>query len=349
MAPAHVARQDVGGLRLRDGRDDLRRVRRALQAALPDDRPVDRPRRRARGRRAARRPVRVAAQARHGREGQREPCSAATAACSTASTRCSSPRRPPTSRSSRSPPSPGHTVRMTRVALLGATGSIGRQAIEVIEASPALELVAAASGSTPIDGLAPLTQVGGDPTELLERAAPDIVLNATSASRACPRRCGRSSTGSRSRSRTRRASSPRASLALAARERGGGAAHPGRQRALGALPVRAARRARERRPDRERRPVPRPHARRARRRDSRGGARASDLVDGREDHDRLGDAREQGARGDRGALPLRDCRTTASRSSCIRRRSSTASSVSATARRSPTSATRTCACRSRTR
>ncbi len=67
---------------------------------------------------------------------------------------------------------------MKRVALLGATGSIGRQAIEVIEASPELELVAASSGSTPIDGLAPLTQVGGDPTELLERAQPDVVLNA---------------------------------------------------------------------------------------------------------------------------------------------------------------------------
>src|SRR5579885_1218960 len=68
---------------------------------------------------------------------------------------------------------------MTRVALLGATGSIGRQAIEVIEASPELELVAATSGTTPIDGLAPLTQVGGDPTDLLERAEPDVVLNAT--------------------------------------------------------------------------------------------------------------------------------------------------------------------------
>src|SRR5690348_4645544 len=68
---------------------------------------------------------------------------------------------------------------MTRIALLGATGSIGRQALEVIAANPELELVAATSGSTPIDGLAPLVQVGGDPTELLERAAPDIVLNAT--------------------------------------------------------------------------------------------------------------------------------------------------------------------------
>jgi 1-deoxy-D-xylulose-5-phosphate reductoisomerase len=65
-----------------------------------------------------------------------------------------------------------------RIALLGATGSIGRQALEIIASHPDLELVAAASGSQPIDGLAPLTQVGGDPVELLERAQPDVVLNA---------------------------------------------------------------------------------------------------------------------------------------------------------------------------
>jgi 1-deoxy-D-xylulose-5-phosphate reductoisomerase len=67
---------------------------------------------------------------------------------------------------------------MKRVALLGATGSIGRQALEIVEANPELELVAAASGSQSVDGLAPLTQVGGDLTELLERARPDVVLNA---------------------------------------------------------------------------------------------------------------------------------------------------------------------------
>ena len=67
---------------------------------------------------------------------------------------------------------------MKRIALLGATGSIGRQALEIIAAHPELELAAAASGSQRIDGLAPLTQVGGDLTELLERAQPDVVLNA---------------------------------------------------------------------------------------------------------------------------------------------------------------------------
>jgi 1-deoxy-D-xylulose-5-phosphate reductoisomerase len=65
-----------------------------------------------------------------------------------------------------------------RIALLGATGSIGRQALEIVAAHPELELVAAASGSQAIDGLAPLTQVGGDLTDLLEAAQPDVVLNA---------------------------------------------------------------------------------------------------------------------------------------------------------------------------
>lgn len=67
---------------------------------------------------------------------------------------------------------------MKRIALLGATGSIGRQAVEIVQGHPELELVAAASGSQPVDGLAPLTQVGGDLTELLDRVNPDVVLNA---------------------------------------------------------------------------------------------------------------------------------------------------------------------------
>jgi 1-deoxy-D-xylulose-5-phosphate reductoisomerase len=67
---------------------------------------------------------------------------------------------------------------MKRIAILGATGSIGRQALEIVDAHPELVLVAAASGSQPIDGLAPLTQVGGDLTELLDAAEPDVVLNA---------------------------------------------------------------------------------------------------------------------------------------------------------------------------
>ncbi|HEY2542357.1 MAG TPA: 1-deoxy-D-xylulose-5-phosphate reductoisomerase [Gaiellaceae bacterium] len=68
---------------------------------------------------------------------------------------------------------------MKRVALLGATGSIGRQAIEIVEAHPDLELCAAASGTTPLDDVdAPLKQVGGNVVDLLDRAQPDVVLNA---------------------------------------------------------------------------------------------------------------------------------------------------------------------------
>jgi 1-deoxy-D-xylulose-5-phosphate reductoisomerase len=67
---------------------------------------------------------------------------------------------------------------MKRVAVLGATGSIGRQAREVIASHPGLDLVAASSATQPLDGVAPLTQVGGDPVELLEQARPDVVLNA---------------------------------------------------------------------------------------------------------------------------------------------------------------------------
>ena len=62
----------------------------------------------------------------------------------------------------------GHTVPVRRVALLGATGSIGRQAIEVIERNPELELCALASGSADLGALATEhgvahTQVGRRP------------------------------------------------------------------------------------------------------------------------------------------------------------------------------------------
>ena len=78
--------------------------------------------------------------------------------------------------------SPGQSTSYTsgvrKVAILGATGSIGRQAREVIERHPELELAAASSGTQPLDDVAPHTQVGGDPVELLERVQPDVVLNA---------------------------------------------------------------------------------------------------------------------------------------------------------------------------
>ena len=111
---------------------------------------------------------------------------------------------------------------MKRVALLGATGSIGRQALEVIAANDGLELVAATSGSTPIDGLAPLTQVGGDPTELLEQARPDIVLNATLGFAGLPATMWALEHGVTLALANKESLVAAGDLALAAQERGGG-------------------------------------------------------------------------------------------------------------------------------
>jgi 1-deoxy-D-xylulose-5-phosphate reductoisomerase len=111
---------------------------------------------------------------------------------------------------------------MTRIALLGATGSIGRQALDVIAANDDLELVAASSGSTPIDGLAPLTQVGGDPTELLERTRPDVVLNATLGFAGLPATMWALEHGVTLALANKESLVAAGDLALAARERGGG-------------------------------------------------------------------------------------------------------------------------------
>jgi 1-deoxy-D-xylulose-5-phosphate reductoisomerase len=111
---------------------------------------------------------------------------------------------------------------MKRVALLGATGSIGRQAIEIVEANLELELVAAASGSQPIDGLAPLTQVGGDLTELLERADPDVVLNAVVGFAGLPATLWSLERGVTLALANKESLVAAGELALSARERGGG-------------------------------------------------------------------------------------------------------------------------------
>jgi 1-deoxy-D-xylulose-5-phosphate reductoisomerase len=109
-----------------------------------------------------------------------------------------------------------------RVALLGATGSIGRQALEVVEAHPGLELVAASSGSQRIEGLAPHTQVGGDLTELLERAEPDVVLNAVVGFAGLPATLWALERGVALALANKESLVAAGDLALAAQERGGG-------------------------------------------------------------------------------------------------------------------------------
>jgi 1-deoxy-D-xylulose-5-phosphate reductoisomerase len=109
-----------------------------------------------------------------------------------------------------------------RVALLGATGSIGRQALEIIDAHPGLELVAAASGSQPIDGLAPLTQTGGDLTTLLDRAEPDVVLNAVVGFAGLPATLWALERGADLALANKESLVAAGELALAARRRGGG-------------------------------------------------------------------------------------------------------------------------------
>ncbi len=111
---------------------------------------------------------------------------------------------------------------MKRIALLGATGSIGRQALEIIGAHRDLELVAAASGSQPIDGLAPLTQVGGDLVELLERAEPDVVLNAVVGFAGLPATLWTLEHGADLALANKESLVGAGALALQARERGGG-------------------------------------------------------------------------------------------------------------------------------
>src|SRR5436190_9784897 len=111
---------------------------------------------------------------------------------------------------------------MRRVALIGATGSIGRQAIEIVEAHRELELVAAASASTPVDGLAPLTQTGGDLTELLDRAEPDVVVNAVVGFAGLPVTIWALERGVDLALANKESLVAAGDLALAARERGGG-------------------------------------------------------------------------------------------------------------------------------
>src|SRR5213076_684600 len=83
-------------------------------------------------------------------------------------------------------------------------------------------LVAAASGTQEIDGLAPLTQVGGELTELLDEAQPDVVLNAVVGFAGLPATLAALEAGIDLALANKESLVAAGDLALAAQERGGG-------------------------------------------------------------------------------------------------------------------------------
>ena len=285
-----------------------------------------------------RRSVRVDAEAQRRREGQLGADSRATAACSIASTRCCSPRRSiyVVLRSG-----PWRSC-MKRIAILGSTGSIGQSALAVVDAHPdRLQVVGAGRGRERRAARPSRSRATGRasrrwrPATAIDRLraarrgrrrrrSPAPAATGSSPSRRIPTStsCSAPRAGTaaleavlaaieparRSRSPTRKCSSWPAASSRRPRARSGVAILPvdsehnaihqclhGRARARGRAPD----------PHRVRRTVPRPLGSRAGRRHRRRRAAASDVADGPQDHDRLGDADEQGARGDRGALAVR--------------------------------------------
>ena len=229
---------------------------------------------------------------------------------------------------------------MKKVLILGSTGSIGTQALEVIGRSDELQAVGLAAGSrweltveqAREHGVPTIALADADAAErargawsgrvlageegvreLIAGTEPDLVLNAI---------VGAAGLGS-----TIVALSEGIDVALANKESLvlGGELVMALAEATGArlLPVdsehsalfqlierRGAGDGRAAGADRLRRAFPRP--RRPLRGQRRRRPRPPDLADGRADHDRLGDADEQGLRGDRGAPPLRRRRTSGS-------------------------------------
>jgi 1-deoxy-D-xylulose-5-phosphate reductoisomerase len=116
---------------------------------------------------------------------------------------------------------------MKKIAVLGATGSIGRQALEIIGANPNLEACALASGTSDLEALAAEQgveryQTGGDVTELLEEAAPDVVLNAIVGFAGLPATMWALEHGVTLALANKESLVAAGEMALAARDRGGG-------------------------------------------------------------------------------------------------------------------------------
>jgi len=118
---------------------------------------------------------------------------------------------------------PTYTSPVKRIAVLGATGSIGRQALEIVDAHPDLEACALASGSNEIDSRGvEHVQVGGDLTALLEKAEPDVVLNAVVGFAGLPATLWALERGVTLALANKESLVAAGELALAAQERGGG-------------------------------------------------------------------------------------------------------------------------------
>jgi len=120
---------------------------------------------------------------------------------------------------------------MRRIAVLGATGSIGRQALEIIDGHPDLEVCALASGSSDLEALAAERgvrhiQTGGDLAVLLDGAEPDVVLNAVVGFAGLPATLWALEHGVTLALANKESLAAAGDLALAARERGGGALLP---------------------------------------------------------------------------------------------------------------------------
>jgi 1-deoxy-D-xylulose-5-phosphate reductoisomerase len=118
-----------------------------------------------------------------------------------------------------------------RVALLGATGSIGRQALEIIDAHPELELCAVAGGTRGDDvraiadahGVSHVS-VGGDPPldRLVVASEPDVVLNAVVGFAGLPATLAALEAGIDLALANKESLVAAGELALSSRERGGG-------------------------------------------------------------------------------------------------------------------------------
>ena len=120
---------------------------------------------------------------------------------------------------------------MKRVALLGATGSIGRQALEIIDSHPGLELCAVAAGSRAEEareiarerGVRHVSVAADPPLDVLvEACEPDVVLNAVVGFAGLPATLATLEAGIDLALANKESLVAAGDLALAAKARGGG-------------------------------------------------------------------------------------------------------------------------------